>query len=128
MVEFKIDFLVDRSDEGVIAEVQRVAELVAPAVLTQSLFDKHAKISASAVRHRFGGWQSALNLAGLAERYSGQTVIWKRRRHLSRGNTGGAASAALIMRPTVRSAKGWPTEVFSLRGAGTTRRTINYWP
>ncbi len=84
MVEFKIDFLVDRSDEGVIAEVQRVAELVAPAVLTQSLFDKHAKISASAVRHRFGGWQSALNLAGLAERYSGQTVSSKMRSQVTK--------------------------------------------
>lgn len=64
----------DRSDEGVLEEVRRVAALVRTPTLTRKQFSELARVSAKAVARRFGSWKHALALAGMADRYSGIEV------------------------------------------------------
>ena len=70
---FKLDFLESYDDEALIAEIRRVAELVATAKLTRVEFEKHARIGATILRRRFGSWKAALELAGLGERFDGSS-------------------------------------------------------
>jgi len=65
------------SKEEIIAEIKRVDYLVGKDKLTTYDFDKFAKISSSAVRRKFGGWENALIVAGLDHKYSGIVVTEK---------------------------------------------------
>jgi hypothetical protein len=70
MEPFRLTRLSDRSDEALIAEMQRVAAIVPGSVLTRREFEQHSRVSTSAVRSRFGSWQAGLQAAGLAHRYN----------------------------------------------------------
>ncbi|HLG19947.1 MAG TPA: HNH endonuclease [Bdellovibrionota bacterium] len=81
---FELDFLVDRSDIGIIDEIKRVAKLVQAKTLTRKDFDKHSRISSSAVINRFGGWFETLKAAGIEDRYSGRIVSHRMRNQSAR--------------------------------------------
>jgi 5-methylcytosine-specific restriction endonuclease McrA len=71
MPTFELDRLISYDDEALLSELRRVAALVDSPYLAASAFDKHSKAHSSGIRRRFGGWQQALELAGLGDRYSG---------------------------------------------------------
>jgi hypothetical protein len=56
----------EHTDEDCIREVRRVAQLLGVASLSSESFKRHARISASTVGKRFGGWHAALAAAGLS--------------------------------------------------------------
>jgi 5-methylcytosine-specific restriction endonuclease McrA len=68
---FELTRLENYDDESLIKELQRVALLVEPSLLTKAIFDKYAKASSSILCTRFGSWEEALNRASLTGRYSG---------------------------------------------------------
>jgi hypothetical protein len=87
-MKFELARLAHYDNESIIAEIKRVAGLVPADVrLTQAQFDRHSKVSSSAIRRRFGGWQNALRSAGLAHRYSERTVSSKMKAHIARRMT-----------------------------------------
>jgi len=53
------------SDEALIAEVRRVAELANKPTLTTTDYEEHGRINPSTLRRRFGEWRSVLERAGL---------------------------------------------------------------
>ncbi len=67
MSKFEIDWLEDRSDEAVLAEIRRVAALTPDRRLTKDKFNSLSKISASAVEVRFGSWGEATRRANLVD-------------------------------------------------------------
>lgn len=67
MTKFEITWLEDRSDEGVLAEIRRVAALEPHLRLTVERFNAVARIKSSAVRARFGSWSEATRRAGLLD-------------------------------------------------------------
>jgi len=64
---FEISWLEDRSDDGLLAELRRVASLMPDRPLTADAFNAHARIGASAVERRFGSWSAAKKRAGLVD-------------------------------------------------------------
>src|SRR6266404_3880970 len=72
MPTFELDRLLSYDDEALLAELRRVAVLVASTFLTKRTFDQHSKVHSSTVRERFGSWEQALLKAGLEGR-SAQT-------------------------------------------------------
>lgn len=68
-MRFELDHLESYDDDALIRELQRVAGLVPGPKLTRAQFDAHAKVSASTVGRRFGGWERALTRAGLGSRF-----------------------------------------------------------
>jgi hypothetical protein len=78
MAKFEIDWLEDRSDEGVLEEIRRVAALVSDQRLSKRVFNSFAKIKSSAVERRFGSWSEATRRAGLSDAlpvYSDSEII-----------------------------------------------------
>ena len=71
-MDFQLHRLPDYSDDSLLEELRRVASMVPSGALTRTAFDRHSQASASTAMKRFGGWQQALEAAGLASRYSGQ--------------------------------------------------------
>jgi 5-methylcytosine-specific restriction endonuclease McrA/predicted transcriptional regulator len=55
----------EMSDEEMLIELRRVAQMQPTSLLTQRRFDAHAEISSRAVANRFGSWRAALDSAGL---------------------------------------------------------------
>jgi hypothetical protein len=70
-MRFEQDFLEDYSDEGLLQELKRVAELHPTWPLTKALFLASSRCSHSTIQRRFGSWKEALNRAGLGDRYKG---------------------------------------------------------
>ncbi len=74
------------SDEALLEEVGRVAQLVDKPTLTTTDFDKHAGIRCATLQQRFGTWRKALERAGLAHRapvihrYSDEELLRELRR------------------------------------------------
>jgi 5-methylcytosine-specific restriction endonuclease McrA len=66
MAKFEINWLEDKSDETVLAEIRRVAALVPDRRLTVDVFDSLSRIKSTAVRERFGSMSRAFRRAGLA--------------------------------------------------------------
>lgn len=64
--EFKFELrrLSDRSDESLMAELQRVAKLVS-GPLTQQAYSAFGKVDRTTIHRRFGSWEAALRAAGL---------------------------------------------------------------
>jgi len=63
----KIDknFLSDKSDEALLEELMRVAQITGTNSVTQAEFKKHGRVSVSTIEKRFGGWNNGLKRAGL---------------------------------------------------------------
>lgn len=78
-IRFELDRLVSYDDESILVEIRRVAELVPGIALHRTEFDKLSRVKSSTIVRRFGGWQRALESAGLSDRYSGKTVSAKMR-------------------------------------------------
>ena len=63
--ERKIDFLVDKSDDALIKELQRVADLLKKQNITANEFKKYGNIGVTTILRRFSSWNKALEKAGL---------------------------------------------------------------
>lgn len=87
MKTFETDFLTDYSNEALLEELRRIANLIpAEARLTKSAYDANfPKTSYSTIQRRFGGWKQALELAGLVHLYHGQPVSQKMRSQTTKG-------------------------------------------
>jgi len=85
VLTFELDRLPSYSDEALLDELRRVAELIVVPQIARAEFDRYSKASSSNIVRRFGGWKEALQRASLGERYAG-TVVSKRRR-LNSGRT-----------------------------------------
>jgi hypothetical protein len=59
------DFLVDKSDEALLAELRRVAETLGKDTVTEDELEQHGRIKTGAIKKRFGMWNTALEKAGL---------------------------------------------------------------
>jgi hypothetical protein len=57
------------SNEELLAELLRVADIVNKLVITRDDFDKHARMSIVTTAGRLGGWRNALEQAGIGHRY-----------------------------------------------------------
>jgi hypothetical protein len=60
------DFLIDRSNESLLAELRRVADHLKKNTVTQDQFRKHGRCSPALIKQRFGSWNGALDSAGLS--------------------------------------------------------------
>ncbi len=69
-LRFEMDRLVSYDDESILEEMRRVAALLPPGPITRQAFNDAAHMSEGTLRRRFGGWQAALDRAGLSERFS----------------------------------------------------------
>ncbi len=78
MVNFELRRLVSTDKDSIIAEIQRVAELIDTHIISYEAFNKYSKVSYSTVLKRFGNWKEALNQSGLGHRYSGSPVSKKK--------------------------------------------------
>ena len=76
--------LLSYDDDSLIEEIRRVAALAPSTRLTRNAFDRLSRASSSTIVRRLGGWQSALDRAGLAGCYSGAAVTGKMRRQQGR--------------------------------------------
>lgn len=84
-MKFVLDRLIEYSNEEIIKEVRRVADLVISPSLTWSELKDHGfKVGNTTIRRRFGGLKEVLEQAGLGHRYSGQPVTKKMREQRSR--------------------------------------------
>lgn len=61
------------SDEELLNELRRVTKLIDATYLFRKEFKKCSEISPDTIQKRFGGWRSALERAGLVNRWSGGT-------------------------------------------------------
>lgn len=87
-MKFELNRLAQYDDESIIAEIKRVAGLLPQnATITQAEFNRHSKVSSSAVRRRFGSWKKALESVGFGHRYSERTVSLKMTTHVARHMT-----------------------------------------
>lgn len=69
-MKFEFNRLSEYSDDAILTEIRRVAELVGTGKLTIAEFSVHSKVGISTLRRRFGSWPRALELAGLAHLYN----------------------------------------------------------
>ena len=63
--------------DDIIAEIKRVDSILYKEKLSKEDFNIHSKISANTVHRRFGGWQVALEKAGIGYKYSGPLISHK---------------------------------------------------
>lgn len=69
-MKFELDRLPDYSDEALLAELRRVANIACTSRLTVAEFSKHSKAGITTFRRRFGSWPAALEAAGLLNLYN----------------------------------------------------------
>jgi HNH endonuclease/Homing endonuclease associated repeat len=74
MKKYELSRLLEYDENGILEEIRRVAKLIPSPIITARTFDKLSKVESSTVRRRFGGWRTALEKAGLGQRYSGAIV------------------------------------------------------
>lgn len=73
-MRFELTTLEEYTDEALIAELRRVAEIVSTPKLSRSQFSAVAKVHGSTLEKRFGGWRKALEVAGLRARIDGDNI------------------------------------------------------
>lgn len=67
-MKFEIKGLPEYTDEALINEIHRVADLIYKPKITKSEFQKYSRVHCSTIEKRFGTWSEALNVAGLSDR------------------------------------------------------------
>jgi hypothetical protein len=105
-LRFEMNQLLSYDDDSLIEEIRRVAALLPGARLTRKTFDGLSRASSSTIVHRLGGWESALERAGLGDRYGGRRVTDKMRRQQGRLLT---AEEILVELRRLADEKGQPT-------------------
>lgn len=75
------------SVKDIIEEIKRVDKIVNKDVLIKTDFDLHSKMSSSNIIRRLDGWENALKLAGLANKYSGKSVTKKMKKQSAKNMT-----------------------------------------
>lgn len=78
-LRFELDRLVSYDQDSILEEIRRVSVLLDAGVITRAAFDALSRVASSTCIRRFGGWQAALEAAGLGSRYSGRKVSQKMR-------------------------------------------------
>lgn len=69
-MKFELDRLPDYSDDALLAELRRVANITGTSKLTVAELSKHSKAGITTFRRRFGSWRAALEAAGLGHLYN----------------------------------------------------------
>lgn len=89
MGRYEIDFLPEYTDEALLGELRRIAACLPPGEpLTKTAYKRYcAKVAANTVSRRFGGWNQALQKAGLGHLYVGQPVSEKMKQQPARGKS-----------------------------------------
>ena len=76
---YEVNKIPEYSEEALIAEIKRVSKIVKSDTLSAREFDKHARIRSSTVANKLGGWNNALQKAGLnitkKAKYSDQEIF-----------------------------------------------------
>ena len=70
-VVFELDRLAEYSDDSILAELRRVADIAPDGPLTTRVFQRYSRVSFGTVIQRFGSWDKALKAAGLNDRWLG---------------------------------------------------------
>ena len=70
MKRFKLTRLSSRTNDDLIAEIQRVSALIPEGPLTLHSFEEFSKVHPTTLRARFGGWKESLEAAGLGHRFN----------------------------------------------------------
>lgn len=68
-MKFELNRLPEDTDDALISEVRRVANMIGAGRFTIVEFSKHSKVCVSTLRRRFGSWPGALEAAGLPHLY-----------------------------------------------------------
>ena len=87
MIKFELNRIANYSDEEIIREIQRVANVLNISPLTISAFHKESKVNRTTIGKRFGGWKAALEAANLGHLYSGQPVTQNMREQKNKNIT-----------------------------------------
>jgi hypothetical protein len=66
-MRYELKTLSEYTDEALIAELRRVADLLQGQRLTRERFDAIARVHSSTLHNRFGSWTAALDKAGISE-------------------------------------------------------------
>jgi hypothetical protein len=66
-MKFELKTLEVYTDNALLAELRRVAEVLDGQRLTRSCFDAMARVHSSTLDNRFGSWSAALDKAGISE-------------------------------------------------------------
>ena len=66
-MKFELQTLEEYTDEALIAELRRVADLLNGERLTRSKYDTLGRVHSSTLGNRFGSWGAALDKAGISE-------------------------------------------------------------
>lgn len=69
-MKFEPTRLAEYTDEALLDELRRVANVVGRPSLSTADFKDHARVGLTTLRRRFGGWREALGAAGLAHLYN----------------------------------------------------------
>jgi hypothetical protein len=84
VTRFELATLVSYDDEALVAEIRRTVGLLPAGPVTRGAFDRVSKVSSSTLVRRLGGWEQALDRAGLGDRYFGRRVSAKMRQQHTR--------------------------------------------
>ncbi|MDP2806205.1 MAG: HNH endonuclease [Gallionellaceae bacterium] len=65
--KFELTTLESYSDESLLAEMRRVVAVLKGTKITHEKFNEFSRVHSTTLRHRFGSWKNALDLAGISE-------------------------------------------------------------
>lgn len=68
-MEYRIKGLSDYSEDSLLNELRRIANLLDKNILDQKEFDEHARVHSHTITRKFGSWANALEKAGLLSKY-----------------------------------------------------------
>jgi hypothetical protein len=132
MAKYTLDFLLEYSDEALLAELRRVAELCGDGPLTKKRFEElSASVSGDTIRKRFSSWRSALEKAGIPQMYVGQPVTERMREQPGKGLSAQQVLDeilrihALLGKPDALSSREF--KLHSKFEVGTVRRRFGTW-
>lgn len=84
MTRFELATLLSYEDDALVAEIRRAVALLPAGPVTRGAFDRVSRVASSTLVKRLGGWQEALDRAGLGDRCFGRRVSQKMRQQRTR--------------------------------------------